>query len=145
MSLSDMNKYILKHNEKYCRNYNRVRFAQLERQWHSSPYEIMGVPMSKAEYQVIRPYIVKEIRHDMHPTAYTVKDYLHVYHCAEGLTETFHSFAVSPVEKQRLTFVITNERQAGWKPTKSDIKELIESGRHPSPEEKAVMAEFVRI
>lgn len=41
----------------------------------------------------------------------------------------FHGFKVTPSEEQMLTAVVTMEEQAGWKPTKADIKELIQSGR----------------
>lgn len=105
-------------------------------------FDILGVPVSKQEYAVIRPYIVKEAKRGMRPTAETVRGYLRACRQPEVKTEAFHGFAVSPSEKQILTAVVTMETQAGARFTRTDIKDLIYSGRYPSAKEKADMARF---
>lgn len=109
----------------------------------SKQCNIMGVPMTKPEYQMIRKFIVKEQQNGMHPGTQEVKNYLTIYKHPEE-TETFHGFPVSPSERQQLTFVVTNEEQQGWHPTKKDIRHLIQSGRHPSKHLRDKMKNFDR-
>lgn len=51
---------------------------------------------------------------------------------------------VTANEYQMLEFVITNEEQQGWHPTKEDVEELVQSGRHPSKKLQNDMKEFNR-
>lgn len=56
-----------------------------------------------------------------------------------------YGIRVTPSEYQRLSAVLVMEEQAGWKPTKADVADLIRSGRKPSPELQRDSKEFDKL